>query len=95
MSALTVTKGKCVIRLTPKETQLLTAFMSHPGQVLSQELLMQEIWQTDFMDDVRMLHVQIRLLRKKIEDDPSSPRFVQTVRRRGYRFVAPDTDDVM
>lgn len=94
MKALTVTKGDRVIKLTPKECQLLTAFMSHPGQVIAHELLIKEIWHTDFTDDMRMLHVHIRLLRKKIEDDPSNPVLVQTVRRHGYRFVVPESEDI-
>jgi len=90
LSTSIVTKGDRVIKLTPKETQLLTAFMTHPGQIIAHELLIKEIWHTDFTDDMRMLHVHIRLLRKKIEDDPSHPVLVKTVRRRGYRFVSPD-----
>ena len=93
MSSSSVTKGDRVIKLTPKETQLLTAFMTHPGQVIPHELLIKEIWHTDFTDDMRMLHVHIRLLRKKIEDDPSHPLLVQTVRRRGYRFAAPESEE--
>jgi DNA-binding response OmpR family regulator len=50
---------------------------------------------TDFTDDMRMLHVHIRLLRKKIEDDPSHPVLVQTVRRRGYRFVPPQGEETI
>ncbi len=92
LSTSTVTKGDRVIKLTPKETQLLTAFMSHPGEVISHKLLIKEIWHTDFTDDMRMLYVHIRLLRKKIEDDPSRPQLVQIVRSRGYRFAAPQNE---
>jgi DNA-binding response OmpR family regulator len=94
MKALTVRKGDRLIKLTPKECQLLTAFMTHPGQVITHELLIKEIWHTDYTEDVRMLHVHIRLLRKKIEDEPSNPVLVQTVRRHGYRFVAPESEDL-
>ncbi len=93
MGAATVKKGERVINLTPKETQLLTAFMRHPGQILAHTLLIKEIWQTDFIDDIRLLHVHIRLLRKKIEDDPSHPVLIQTVRRRGYRFVSQESEE--
>ena len=93
LNTLAVKKGDRVIKLTPKETQLLTAFMSHPGEILPQKDLIKEIWHTDFTDDIRMLHVHIRLLRKKIEDEPNRPTLVQTVRRRGYRFVPPETDE--
>lgn len=93
MAAMTVTRGDVVTKLTPKECQLLTAFMRHPGKILASELLIREIWQTDYVDDMRVLHVHIRWLRVKIEDDPSHPAFIQTVRGRGYRFVAPDMPD--
>ncbi len=88
---MTVARGGRVYRLTPKECHLLTAFMTHPGQVLPHSLLLQEIWQTDYMGDMRMLHVHIRWLRMKIEADPSHPLLLQTVRGRGYRFVSPET----
>lgn len=94
LSSNTVTKGGAIIKLTPKECELLTAFLRHPGQTLSRELLIQEIWQTDYTDDVRVLHVHIRMLRKKVEDDPDRPQLIQTVRNRGYRFVAPEVDQV-
>lgn len=94
IKAMTVTKGDRVIQLTPKECQLLTAFMRYPGQLLTRELLINEIWETTFMDDLRILYVHVHLLRKKIEDDPRHPKYVQTVRGRGYRFVVPDTADL-
>ena len=94
IKTLTVRKGDRLIKLTPKECQLLTAFMTHPGQVITHELLIKEIWHTDFVDDMRMLHVHIRLLRKKIEDEPCKPVLVQTVRRHGYRFAAPESEDL-
>lgn len=91
----TFTKNGRVIKLTPKETELLIAFMTHPGVLLTHALLIKEIWHTDFTEDMRMLYVHIRLLRKKIEDDPSRPVFVQTVRGRGYRFVAPESEETV
>jgi DNA-binding response OmpR family regulator len=93
MVARTVTKGETSVRLTPKECQLLTAFMRHPGKILTSDLLMREIWQTDYVEDKRVLHVHIRWLRVKIEDEPSHPTFIQTVRGRGYRFVSADVHD--
>ena len=88
MAAMRVTKHDQPIILSPKECQLLTAFMRHPGEILSRELLIREIWQTDYMDDKRVLYVHIRWLRVKIEDDPSHPTFIKTVRGRGYCFDA-------
>jgi DNA-binding response OmpR family regulator len=43
---------------------------------------------------MRVLHVHIRMLRKKIEDDPNVPQLIQTVRNRGYRFVVPDVERI-
>ena len=89
---MTVTRNNRVYKLTPKQTQLLTAFMRHPGQVLSRTLLVQEIWQTDYLDDTRMLDVHICWLREKIEDDPAHPVLLRTVRGHGYRFTPPEED---
>ena len=89
---MTVTRCGRVYKLTPKQTQLLTAFMRHPGQVLSRALLVQEIWQTDYLGDTRMLDVHIRWLREKIEEDPSQPVLLRTVRGLGYRFSPPEEE---
>ena len=73
-------------RLTPKESDLLTLFMHHPGQVISRRSLMKVVWETDFLDDTRTLEVHICLLRKKIEANPNRPRYLRTVRGKGYGF---------
>jgi DNA-binding response OmpR family regulator len=57
--------------------------------VLSRQLLMKKIWQTDYMGDTRTLSVHVRWLRLKVEDDPNNPRFLRTVRGVGYRFEVP------
>lgn len=76
-------------RLTPKQADLLKVLMSHPGQVLSREQLMKTVWQTDFMDDTRTLDVHIRWVREAIEHNPSKPRYLVTIRGKGYRFAIP------
>jgi DNA-binding response OmpR family regulator len=48
------------------------------------------VWDTDYLDDTRTLNVHIRWLRLKIEDNPSQPRMLRTVRGVGYRFQVPD-----
>lgn len=87
-------KGSRRERLTPKETRLLEAFMSNylsnGGRVLTRKYLMKEVWDTDYLGDTRTLDVHIRWLRQKIEDDPSRPRYLRTVRGVGYQFSAPD-----
>jgi DNA-binding response OmpR family regulator len=62
--------------------------MSRPGQVISRKVLMQEIWDTDYLGDTRTLDVHMRWLREKIEDDPNDPRMLVTVRGQGYRLEA-------
>ncbi len=81
-----VTKGGEVRKLTPKQCRLLEVFMNNPRKVLSRKFLMREVWETDYMGDTRTLDVHIRWLREKIEDDPSHPLYLQTVRGIGYRF---------
>jgi len=73
-------------RLYPKECQLLALFMSSPNRVLSRKFLMKKVWNTDYLDDTRVLEVNICHLRKKIEEDPRQPRRLHTVRGVGYRF---------
>lgn len=75
--------------LTPKQTHLLAVFMQRPNQVISREELMKEIWDTHYLGDTRTLDVHIRWLREKIETDPTRPAVVVTVRKVGYRLVAP------
>jgi DNA-binding response OmpR family regulator len=85
----TVRKGNTSVPLRPKEAALLAMFMHNPGRVLSRQELMKEVWETDYMGDTRTLSVHVRWLRLKIEDDPSSPRFLRTIRGVGYRFEVP------
>jgi len=75
-----------VEHLTPKECRLLHLLMEHVDEVLSRGTIMKEVWETDYLGDTRTLDVHIRWLREKLEDDPSHPRFIITVRGVGYRF---------
>lgn len=85
-----VNNGSRERRLTPKEFELLKVFMRSPGRVLSRKFLMKKVWKTDYMGDTRTLDVHIRWLREKIEDNPSSPIYVRTVRGVGYCFDIPE-----
>ena len=85
-------KGEQTMHLRPKEAALLALFMCNPGKVLSRKEIMKKVWETDYMGDTRTLSVHVRWLRQKIEDDPSSPRFLRTVRGVGYRFKVLDSD---
>lgn len=70
----------------PKEFDLLAYFAQHPGQTLSRERLLQEVWGWDFLGGSRTVDVHVRWLREKIEADPSHPTRIVTVRGVGYRF---------
>lgn len=82
----TLRKGETTMTLRPKEAALLTLFMRNPGKVLSRLEITKQVWETDYVGDTRTLSVHVRWLREKIEDDPSAPRFLRTVRGVGYRF---------
>jgi two-component system phosphate regulon response regulator PhoB len=74
------------IRLSPKEYRLLELFMQHPKRVWSREQLIEQVWGVDYIGDSKTVDVHIRWLREKIEDDPSNPTKLVTVRGFGYRF---------
>lgn len=81
-----VTFGDEEISLTPKEFDLLAELMRNRGVVLSRDLLLSKVWGYDYLGDSRTVDVHIRWLREKIEEDPSNPERIQTVRGVGYRF---------
>jgi DNA-binding response OmpR family regulator len=81
-----VTKGGVELRLTVKEFDLLWFLARHPRQVFSRDQLMDRVWGYEAALDTGTVTVHVRRLREKIEDDPSHPRFLQTVWGVGYRF---------
>jgi DNA-binding response OmpR family regulator len=83
-------KGK-ESRLTPKQTKLLEVFLHNPGQLLTRESLIRQVWHTDYTGDTRTLDVHMSWLRQAIEPDPSRPVFLRTVRGVGYRFDPRDS----
>lgn len=83
-----VTVGERLVELSPKEFKILAMLMSTPGRVFSREELLEQVWGLDFYGDTKTVDVHIRWLREKIEEDPSSPKYVQTVRGFGYRLGA-------
>jgi two-component system, OmpR family, response regulator MprA len=79
-----VTRGGRQIELTATEYNLLHLFMSHPRQVLDRSTILNRVWGYDFLGETNIIEVYVRYLREKIEDSPSSPRLIQTVRGVGY-----------
>lgn len=85
-----VFKADKEIQLSAREFELLTTLMAQAGRAVSRDELIGKVWGSDWSGDPRTLEVHVRWLRLKIEDDPTIPRFVQTVRGYGYRFIGPE-----
>jgi DNA-binding response OmpR family regulator len=83
----TVRRNGEVVDLTPNEYRLLTALATYPGRVYSRLELVDRVQGDDFAGDERTIDVHVKNLRKKIEPDPSRPRYVQTVIGVGYRLA--------
>jgi DNA-binding response OmpR family regulator len=92
-------ESRCVYRgttfhhLTPRQTKLLETFIRHSGETLTRRFIMETVWDTDYMGDTRTLDVHVRWIRECIEQEPSSPKYLRTVRGIGYRFAPPSQDE--
>lgn len=75
------------IELTFKEFELLLAMAKQPNRVFSRDQLFSQVWGSDFLGESRTVDVHIRYLREKLEDNPSQPKHILTVRGVGYRLV--------
>jgi DNA-binding response OmpR family regulator len=73
-----------------KEFELLSLLVTNAGEIVTRAEIFDKVWGTDWLGDMRTLDVHIRWLREKLEDDPSDPKYIQTVRGVGYRFVPGD-----
>jgi two-component system KDP operon response regulator KdpE len=81
-----VTVGGRQVRLTPKEYDLLVYLIRHPGKVLTHRTLLAAVWGGNYLEQTEYLRVFIGQLRKKIESDPATPRYILTEPWIGYRF---------
>ncbi|WP_342716734.1 response regulator transcription factor [Bacillus paramycoides] len=93
LNTYTVHTNKEEISLTGKELELLKFFTSNPGQVFTKTQLFRNVWDDNYIEDDNTVMVHIRKLRKKIENDPSNPKFIQTVWGIGYKFVGEKLED--
>jgi DNA-binding response OmpR family regulator len=84
-------RGKRV-DLPPKEFELLRLLMANAGSVLTTDYLLDAVWGEEFAGAVQVLYVHIGWLRERIETDPRRPRYVQTIRGVGYKFVAQEAE---
>jgi two-component system response regulator VicR len=80
-------KQGLILDLAPLEFSLLHLFVSHPDRVYTSDELVESIWGVEYKGERQVLYVQIRSLREKIEEDPSNPRHIVTLRGVGYKFV--------
>lgn len=80
-------KNEVEIELTPREFSMMKAFMENMGTALSRDELLNMVWGQDYFGDVKTVDVHVRRLREKIEDNPSEPKYIQTVWGIGYRFI--------
>ena len=84
MATHEVTREGRVIDVTITEYNLLHLFMSHVGQALDRQTILNQVWGYDFLGETNIIEVYVRYVREKIEDSPSSPRYIQTIRGVGY-----------
>ncbi|HTT17580.1 MAG TPA: response regulator transcription factor [Candidatus Sulfotelmatobacter sp.] len=85
----TVHRAGDEVRLSPTEFDLLALLMKNEGMPLTHAKLLGSIWGTEYRDEVEYLRSYVRALRKKIEDDPSRPKYILTEPWLGYRFQNP------
>ena len=86
-SAHTVQIADRPIELAPREFDLLHALAQQPGHVFAAEELLSRVWGDEFYGEPQVLYVHVRRLREKVEDDPSQPRRILTVRGVGYKLA--------
>jgi DNA-binding response OmpR family regulator len=86
--------GDRLLTLTPVEFDLLLALARTPGRIKSREALLDEIRDRNYDVFDRSIDVHISALRKKLDDDPKTPRFIRTIRSAGYMMLDPTDDSV-
>src|SRR5499433_2422097 len=81
------------VKLTGQPFQILVILLEHPGDLVTREQLQRRLWPSDtFVDFDRGLNAAINRVREALGDSAENPRFVETLPRRGYRFIAPIVD---
>jgi two-component system response regulator MtrA len=87
-AAFVARKNGQELSLTATEFKLLFELARRPGQVFTRDLLLERVWNYEYLGDSRLVDVAVQRLRSKIEDDAKEPRHIKTVRGVGYRFDA-------
>jgi two-component system, OmpR family, response regulator RegX3 len=79
------------VRLTRKEFDLLTLLLENAGRLVTRDTLIDRVWGADYVGDTKTLDVHIKRLRSRVEEDPTTPQLITTIRGLGYRFEKPKT----
>jgi two-component system, OmpR family, KDP operon response regulator KdpE len=87
-----VTKAGKEIKLTPTEWAVVEILVRHQGKLVSQTQLLKEVWGPQYGEETNYLRVFIAQIRRKLEPQPSNPRYFLTEPGMGYRFQMPDDD---
>ena len=90
LGAKRVTTPSGEVRLTPTEWHLVEVLVRHAGKLVTQRQLLQEVWGPGYARETNYLRVYLAQIRRKLEPDPSQPRYFLTEPGMGYRFVAPE-----
>jgi len=85
-----VTVRGAPVELPLKEFQLLELLLENVGRVLTRDTLIDQVWGHDYVGDTKTLDVHVKRLRAKVEDEPSSPRRIVTIRGLGYKYALPE-----
>jgi len=91
--AFRVYKNGKEVGLTSKEYELLKVMMLNRGKILTRDYLLNKVWGYDYYGDTRTVDVHVRHLRKKVEDNDKSPKYIQTARGIGYSFNYKGDED--
>lgn len=86
LDSKTINKNNAEIEVTPKEYILMKIFMENPNRVFSRDDLLDLIWGYNYIGENKIIDVNIRRLRSKIEDDSSNPQYIETVWGTGYKW---------
>jgi DNA-binding response OmpR family regulator len=84
----TLEKNGQRVKLTQVEYAIVKAFMENPGKALSREDIMKMVWGENYLGELKIVDVNIRRLRVKIEDEPTNPTYVTTIWGYGYKWEA-------
>jgi two-component system KDP operon response regulator KdpE len=84
-----VTRGDRPLRLTPHEFAMLRLFAQNEGKLLTHRTILREVWGPAYQLESHYLHVYVSQLRRKVEPEPTRPRYILTEPGAGYRFVSP------